>query len=476
MAITSVNRNELFVVSPLEALVPEDHLVRKLEEYVDWSFIYKLTDHLYSDYGRGRIDPVILFKMIFINKIFGINSMRRTCEEIKVNVAYRWFLNIGFDEPVPNHSTYSQNYRRKFKDAGVIERIFYEVIKQLNDRKLLDLEAVFIDGTHIKAHANKNSYTKEERIKIATKIYQKELDQEIDLDRKNHGKKSLKKKEPIEESKLQKVSKNDPESGVFHKGEKEKCFAYSANTACDKNGYILGTYVTAGNIHDSTSFYGIYEELRKLYSFKNTSFLAADAGYITPHICKTIIEDEMTPLLPYKRPMTKKGYFKKYEYVYDEEFDCYICPEGKTLNYSTTNREGYKEYKSREYNCKDCPVKEKCTTMKYKVVTRHVWEEYKEEAVDHIRHTKEWKDWYPKRKETIERCFADAKMKHGIGFTRYKGRARVTDDVLLVFASMNLKKMVNYLSKIGASPSIIIKNIENYIIFLGYDLFHSSLI
>jgi len=83
-----------------------------------------------------------------------------------------------------------------------------------------------------------------------------------------------------------------------------------------------------------------------------------DAGYKTPYICKTLIDDKITPILPYKRPMTKKGYFKKYEYVYDEYFNQYICPNGELLDYKTTNREGYKEYKSNRKDCKDCVEKE----------------------------------------------------------------------------------------------------------------------
>ena len=106
MAKRYINKNDVIVFDTLDNLVPDDHLVRKLDEFVDWSFIYELTDSLYSNMGRGRIDPVILFKIIFINKLFGINSMRRTCDEIKVNLAYRWFLGLSFQEAVPNHSTY----------------------------------------------------------------------------------------------------------------------------------------------------------------------------------------------------------------------------------------------------------------------------------------------------------------------------------------------------------------------------------
>lgn len=475
MARLSKEANELVIFSTMESLVPENHLVRKLEKYIDWSFIYDLTDHLYSDVGRGRVDPVMLYKMTFINKLFGINSMRKTCEEIKVNVAYRWFLNLSFDDKVPDHSTYSQNYRRKFRDNNINEQIFIEVIKQLVQFKLVDPSTIFYDGTHIKANANKNKYSREEVITSAAKHYQKELDEEINLDRSKYGKKELKEKD-YTVVKTQKVSKNDPESGVFHKGEKEKCFAYTANTACDRNGYILGTYLAAGNIHDSATFKNIYDQVTNLFGGQ-MKYNVMDAGYVTPYICKTIYSSNQTPVLPYKRPMTKDGFFKKYEYVYDEEFDCYICPNEKILNYARTDRDGYRLYKSNSEVCKSCPHLSKCTLSKnhQKVVTRHIWESYKEEAVDHFRHTNEWKKIYPQRKHTIERVFADAKSKHGIGFTRYTGKQRVADDVLLLFAAMNIKKMVTFLHKSGAKPSKSINIIQNYLNFLYENYFKHTI-
>ena len=99
------NKNQIFFTS-LEELVPQDDLVRKLEACIDWDFIYPMVEHLYSNVGRPSIDPVVLFKMVFINIIFGINSMRRTCKEIKVNMSYRWFVGIGIDQEVPNYSTW----------------------------------------------------------------------------------------------------------------------------------------------------------------------------------------------------------------------------------------------------------------------------------------------------------------------------------------------------------------------------------
>lgn len=109
-------------------------------------------------------------------------------------------------------------------------------------------------------------------------------------------------------------------------------------------------------------------------SYPNISIIVADLGYRTPAIAKLIIDDNRTPIFPYKRPMTKDGFFKKYEYVYDEYYDCYVCPNNEVLKYSTTNREGYKEYKSNQKICKKYQFLEKCTESKNKtkIVTRHV--------------------------------------------------------------------------------------------------------
>ena len=236
------------------------------------------------------------------------------------------------------------------------------------------------------------------------------------------------------------MSTTDPESGLFHKGEHQKCFAYEAQTVCDKNNFILETTVVPGNVHDSVSFDDVYDKVTK--RFPQIEVVTADAGYKTPWICKKIFDDGRIPSMPYKRPQTKQGYFKKYEFVYDEYYDCYICPNDKVLNYSTTNREGYREYKSCAKDCKQCSFRAQCTQSKtmQKLVTRHIWEDYIELAED-VRHSQLGKDTYSMRSKTIERVFADAKEKHSMRYTYYKGLNQVTNWVRLKFTAMNLKKL-----------------------------------
>jgi transposase len=141
----------------IDQLVPKDHLVRKIESTIDFSFIYPLVENLYSGISRPNIDPVVLFKMVFIQYIFGIRSMRQTIKEIETNMAYRWFLGFGFYTEVPHFSTFGKNYERRYHETGVFEDIFYHILKEIMDRGLLSADHVFVDSTHVKASANNAS-------------------------------------------------------------------------------------------------------------------------------------------------------------------------------------------------------------------------------------------------------------------------------------------------------------------------------
>ena len=241
-----------------------------------------------------------------------------------------------------------------------------------------------------------------------------------------------------------KQSRTDPESGLFHKGEKERCFAYSHQTFCDRHGFVVGFKTVPGNVHDSVSFFDVYPVLSEKFKGKIQN-LVLNAGYVTPAICRAVLQAGQKLYVPYKRPMTKKGFFRKYDYVYDEAYNCYICPQIKLLEYVTTNRNGYREYKSDPKDCESCPFLSRCTQSgnHQKTVTRHIWEAYKEE-VNELRYTPEWKEIYPQRKETIERVFADSKEQHNLRYTRLRGLMKNEHQVSLIFAFHNLKRMARW--------------------------------
>ncbi len=167
-----------------------------------------------------------------------------------------------------------------------------------------------------------------------------------------------------------------------------------------------------------------------------------DAGYKTPWIAKKVLEDGRIPILPYTRKNYKKDVFKPWEYEYDAEKDIYICPEGKALRHTTTDRDGKRTYRSTPSICRNCPCCEKCGANEkgQKILTRHIWQEHLD-LVEELRKTDRGKAIYARRKETIERVFADAKEKHAMRYTQHRGLARVTTWVRLKFAAMNLKKV-----------------------------------
>ena len=167
-----------------------------------------------------------------------------------------------------------------------------------------------------------------------------------------------------------------------------------------------------------------------------------DAGYKTPWIAKKILDDSKIPVLPYTRYNGNKDRYKPWEYTYDPAADTYTCPVGEILRHTTTDRDGKRTYRSTPERCRTCPCRAKCGANEkgQKVFTAHIWQEYLD-LVEQIRKTERAKDIYARRKETIERVFADAKEKHAMRYTHHRGLATVSRWVRLKYAAMNLKKL-----------------------------------
>ena len=457
----------VFEIVDTESLVPAEHLLRKIDAAVDFTRIYEMVEPLYClDNGRPSIDPVVLFKMVLIQHLYGLTSLRRTAEEVRANICYRWFLGYRLQEETPHFSTVSYNFRHRFT-AETVDRIFAWILEEVAEAGYLSPSVVFIDGTHMKANANTKKQIKAE-IPVAAKHYAEELMEEVNKDREAHGKKpfsddddrddeapgprkkrdntskkKLKRRKKEEKAKTVTKSVTDPDSGLFVKGDHKRQFAYEAHTACDVHGFVLEVEVTPGNVHDSVAFDAVYDKVAEKY--ENMKTVVADSAYKTPHICKKVFEDGRVLSTAYKRPQTMKGGHEWWKYVYDEYYDCVICPEYQVLRYSTTNRDGYREYRSDPDICANCPTRALCTKSKdcVKTVTRHIWKEY-EELADDARYTPFYARMYKLRKETIERVFADAKEKHAMRYTNLRGLAQVRNWVRLKFAAMNLKKLARW--------------------------------
>jgi len=323
----------------------------------------------------------------------------------------------------------------------IYQEIFDEIVMQAIGKKFISGRFLYTDSTHLKASANKNKYTKKQA-KASTRGYLAELEKAVNADRKAHGKKPLKPKKEESKTKEVKSSTTDPDSGYMVRDGKPKGFFYlDHRTVCGKYNLITDTHVTPANVHDSIPYLERLDRQRERFGLA-TDAVGLDAGYMTAPLCKGLEDREIYGVISYRRPNHIKGRFYKKEYVYDPQKDVYCCPHGQLLTYRTTNRTGYREYGSDPVICGPCPGRAQCTdnAKHIKTVTRHVWENYKE-TVDGHRKTQAGKGIYKRRKETVERSFADSKQLHGQRYIRMRGLLRAQEQCLLTAACQNMKKM-----------------------------------
>ena len=172
----------------LDQLVPQDHLVRKLDRHIDFSIVHRLCALLYSNTGTPGIDPEIIIKIILLGPLFNIRSVRQTVKEVQTNLAYRWFLGLGIDEKVPDHSTISQAYRRRFHDNDVFQEIFEDIVRQAEAHGFISGRILITDSTHIRANANKRKFDKVEVERVVGEI-EEELLPRVNEERAERGKK-----------------------------------------------------------------------------------------------------------------------------------------------------------------------------------------------------------------------------------------------------------------------------------------------
>ena len=440
--ISKQSKQSEFEFVCLEQLVPQDHLLRKIDNIIDFEFINDKVEHLYCHTnGRPGVNPVVLFKMLFIGYLFGIRSERQLIREIQMNMAYRWFLGYNLQDAIPHHSTISQNRRRRFQESNVYQEIFDEIVFRAIDLNLVDGKHLYTDSTHLKANANKNKLIKKE-VEKSTRDYLDDLNADISRERELNGKKPLKPKEDKPVIKESKISTTDPESGYMVRDGKPKGFFYLDHRTVDgKFNIITDSFVTPANVHDSIPYLQRLDHQTKQFDF-NVEAVGLDAGYFTAGICKGLVERDIFGVVSYRRGNHVKGFFYKREYVYNKEANTHTCPANQKIPYRTTTREGYREYASNPKICKECKMRKRCTRSANctKIVTRHIWEDFKDKITQN-RFTQKGKALYKRRKETVERSFADSKQLHGHRYAKLRGVKKVTEQCLLAAACQNMKKI-----------------------------------
>ena len=435
----------------LEELVPEDHLLRKIERAVDFSFIHDLCKELYCpDNGRPAIEPELLFRMLFLGYLYGIKSEVKLAQAVNENIAFKWFLGLKLTEKGPDHATISINRVRRFKDNNIAEKIFNEILRQCIEKGLVGGKILYTDSTHIKAKANKHRKTFV-TVEETPKEYMQELNEQVDLDRKVLGKKRLDRDDGSDDpppggGRQQAKSLTDPESGQQNRDGKPDGFYYSEHRTVDsKNNVIVNVHVEPANINDITPMPEILKEIKDRLGYL-PNYIGLDAGYhnaITAHLLE---KNKIQGVIGYRRHTHAGEHYGKYRFKYDYEYDVYICPENQYLYWRTTTREGYRQYFSDSKQCKDCPRRNECfgASTNRRMVERHVWQDALDDVIFFTK-THNGSRIYEWRKQTIERSFAEAKENHGLRYAHMLGIRNMREQCFLTAAVQNIKRLVKAL-------------------------------
>lgn len=429
----------------LEELMPQEHFLRDLDKFVDFDFIYDNVADLYSNTGRPSIDPVVMIKMLLIGYIYGIDSERKLEQELTVNIAYRWFLGIDFDERVPDHSTISQLRRRKFDGTTVFRDVFDEIVRKCIEAGLIDGKLLLTDSTHIRANARNDLREVIEVPDTPTEYMQK-------LDREAYELGLI--KEPVEydTAKTKEVTKSitDPECGLMKRPGKPIGFHYLDHQTCDsKHGIITDVFVTAGNVHDSTPHTARLKYQINKFDLK-TEAICADASYDSGEVYDSMLKLNIKTFIPEMSRSGTPNYESEFDpknFTYCETEDKIICPAGNELTFSTyRKKDRRKRYSAGKSDCKECPHKNQCigNSKNPRNVDRSLHEEARSVQRKNL-NSPEYNAAMRLRQIWCEGNFSHQKERHNLRRTRKRGIERVTEQCLLSACALNLKRLVGLL-------------------------------
>jgi len=434
----------------LDEIVESDEFLRKLDELVDFSFIYdELRPYYCSDNGRYSTDPVVIVKSLLIAFIYGIGSERSLEHQLKYNALYRWFIGLSYDERVPDHSTISQLRRRKFNDADLFKKLFMRVLELCAEAGLVSGRLLITDSTHVKANASKNSKITVE-IERRTDEFFEQLDAYEAVERERLGLPEITRKPPKAKTVSQTQSMTDPEAGWLSRPCKPNGFHYLSHQTIDgENGVIVDVSVTPGNANDCVPY--IEQIDRAVDTLEGMGIevetVCGDSAYDNALIHKEIEDRNLAFYTPKKdtSDVTKVEY-KRDDFTYDKQSDTFTCPHGERLTPKNTQRGEngiFREYRSNTKVCNGCPHRDKCLAPSQK--SRKIQINIFQDIVD--RHhaaegTAEYNDALRKRQIWCEGTFAAQKAQHNLRQLFRRGLRAAADHCLLSACAVNLKRLV----------------------------------
>ena len=439
----------LFYTFRLEDHVPRNHLLRAVDQLLDTAFVRQVMVPHYSAIGRPSIDPELMVRMLLIGYLYGIRSERQLCEEVHLNLAYRWFCRLGLDGPVPNHSTFSKNRHGRFRDSDLFRQVFEHIVQACLDAGLVTGRTFAVDASVIEAdasHARKvegklTNWPEDERVTRPVREYLAALDEASAAEVEAIAAKS---DEPSGNapSEPKVTSLTDPAAAWTSKGRMKVCFAYGINYLIDTDAAIIVDVAAtparwSAEVASTKTMLQRVEERFQIVPAR----LAGDAAYGSGLMIRWLMQRKIEPHVPLlDREHQTKGFFTRAAFEFDAERNVFTCPNGKLLRSSGLVREdGTMPFLASTRDCRDCPLKRHCTKGAKRIVTRNIYQDERDK-VRALQETPEFARSVHLRKK-VEMRFAHLKRHMGFRRLRLRGISGASDEFLLAAAAQNVRKL-----------------------------------
>ena len=442
-----IGQEALFYEFSLERHVPETHLLRSIDRFVELDGLRRDLAPFYGEVGRPSIDPELMIRMLIVGYCFGIRSERRLCEEVHLNLAYRWFCRLGLDGSVPDHSTFSKNRHGRFRESDMLRRLFETVLQRCIDEGLVGGEGFAVDASLIQADASDRT-----RVEGAAGLPPDAAGRAVEeylavLDDAAFGAAS--------EVTPKFIAPADPAARwtAAHRGP--AFFAYSTNYLIDVDNAIIVDVETTTAIRQAEVLAAKRMVERSMERFDlYPERLIGDSAYGSAEMLNWLVNDQgIEPHVPvFDKSKRTDDTFSRDDFTYDHRADAYVCPAGKKL--VTTGRlvdDGTTlKYRTSKYDCEPCPLKMRCCPgQPARRVPRSIYEGARDMARD-IAKTQAYQTSRCQRKK-VEMLFAHLKRILKLDRLRLRGPNGARDEFHLAATVQNLRK----LAKLIPVPTLI---------------------
>lgn len=446
----------LFYSFRIEDHVPADHLLRLIDRFVDLTSVREHLKPFYSATGRPSIDPELMIRMLIVGYCMGIRSERRLCEEVHLNLAYRWFCRLDLDGVVPDHSTFSKNRHGRFRDSDLLRKLFELTVERCMAEGLVGAAGFAVDASLIRADVHR----------------QRSVPGEEGLPSEANGRAVAEYLEVLDDAAFggstpvtpKRINLTDPAARWTAATRERAFYAYSTNYLIDLDHAVIVDVEATTAIRQAEVL-----AQRRMIERTQDRFglwpekLVADTAYGSAPNLAWLIEDRgIEPHIPvFEKSARDNGTFERSAFTYDHEDDSYVCPGGNRLRRSNRNfstprsgidKDGSIRYRARQQDCHACALRQRCTpNMPARKVTRSVHEG----ARDLTREITASDAFLvsSRQRKKVEMLFAHLKRILKLDRLRLRGPNGAKDEFHLAAAAQNLRKLAKMRPIRGLAPA-----------------------